>query len=98
MFRKTLVSITAAALLSTAALNPAFAKGGFGGGHGGFGGGHSGFGGFGMGHHGFGALAAGLAAVGLAVSLSNAAANCWQSQLIQTPKGYLKQVTVNVCE
>jgi hypothetical protein len=86
MFRKTIVAIAAAAVLSTAALAPtvASAKGGFGGG--GFGGG---------GHHGFGMHGFGFAlgAIGAA-----AATNCWQYQVVQTPSGYYKRVLVNVCE
>jgi hypothetical protein len=90
MFRKTIVAIAAAAVLSTAALAPsvASAKGGFGGG--GFGGG-----GFGGGHHGFGMHGFGFAlgAIGAA-----AASDCWQYQLVPTSRGYYKRVLVNTCD
>jgi hypothetical protein len=90
MFRKTIVAIAAAAVLSTAALVPtvASAKGGFGGG--GFGGG-----GFGGGHHGFGGVGFALGAIGAA---GVAASDCWQYQLVPTPRGYYKRVLVNTCE
>jgi hypothetical protein len=85
MFRQTIVAIATAAVLSTAALVPtvASAKGGFGGG------------GFGGGHHGFGGVGFALGAIGAA---GVAASDCWQYQLVPTPRGYYKRVLVNTCE
>jgi hypothetical protein len=83
MFRKTVVAVTAAALLGTAALTPAFAKpmgGGWGWHH---------FGGIGLGL----GIAAGIAAAAAA----SQPASCVQVQYVQTPQGYLKPVYVNVC-
>jgi hypothetical protein len=82
MFRKTIVTVAAAALLSAAALSPASAKP-WGNHHGGLG-------------LAFGAL--GLFAATAAATAATAPASCLQEQFVPTPRGYYKRVIVNVCD
>jgi hypothetical protein len=51
--------------------------------------------GFGWGGIGFGI---GLLGASIAASAYTADQSCWQSQVIQTPRGYYKRVLVNVCQ
>jgi hypothetical protein len=83
MFRKTIVAVTAAALLSAAAIVPASAK--------------PMWGGWGWHHHGFG-LGFGIAAIAATAAIAaSQPSSCLQEQFVQTPRGYLKRVYVNVC-
>jgi hypothetical protein len=82
MFRKTIVAVAAAALVSAAALSPASAKPFFG---------HHGGLGFAIGALGFMAGAA-------AATAASTPTSCLQEQYWQTPRGYYKKVIVNVCD
>jgi hypothetical protein len=86
MLRKTIFAIAATTAIGAAAFLPTVAlAGGGGGGH------HHGGHGFGWGH-GFGYGAIGIAVVEPTV------ASCWQSRLIETRRGTLKRVLVNICD
>jgi hypothetical protein len=52
--------------------------------------------------HGFGwgGIGLGIGLLGASIAASNYATydNCWQYQMVQTPRGYYKRILVNVCQ
>jgi hypothetical protein len=54
-------------------------------------------------HHfgfGWGGVGLGIGLLGASIAASNYATydNCWQYQMVPTPRGYYKRVLVNVCQ
>jgi hypothetical protein len=53
-------------------------------------------------HHGFGwggiGLGVGLLGASIAASTYAVEQNCWQYQMVPTPRGYYRRILVNVCQ
>jgi hypothetical protein len=82
MFRKTVLAIAATAVIGAASLAPASAHE-----HHGFG-----WGGVGVG------LGLGLLGASMATSAYMADEGCWRYRTVLTPRGYYRNILVNVCE
>jgi len=83
MIRKTILALSATALIGAASLTPASAHG---------------MHGWGWGAIGFGAGLLGASIAASAAPAYVVDQGCWQYQYVQTPHGYYKRVLVNVCQ